>query len=101
MTNGNSSAVVADYMVGGCVAFSTETETTMIPDIVWIMLAVTVGVLEAWAIWASRGGKERGTISHLVRRTFRTHTLAGRLVFGVAWLGFAGWVFWHIVFQGA
>ena len=37
------------------------------------------------------------TISGLTADMFHIDTPAGKLAFGVAWLGFAGWFLWHIL----
>lgn len=68
----------------------------MNPDLVWGAVAALVIFLE----FAGIVGKRKGdTISELTRKYFKTDTPAGATLFGVTWLGFAAWYFWHILWQ--
>lgn len=69
-------------------------------DLIWAGLLVTAGVLETWAIVNSRAGKDAGTLTDLVRRVFRTGSVAGRVVFSVLWAVFAVWFLVHILAGG-
>lgn len=69
----------------------------MATDLIWGGLLLAAAVLETWAIVNSRAGKDAGTLTDLVRRVFRTGTVAGRIVFGVLWSVFAVWFGWHVL----
>lgn len=68
----------------------------MSPDLVWAAVTVLVLFLETVGIL---GRKPDDTISEMTRKHFHTDTPAGALIFGVAWVGFAGWYLWHIIWQ--
>lgn len=56
---------------------------------------LTAGLLaELWTLVNRARGD---TLSERTREWFRTHTRPGRLVFAVAWTGFAAWFFVHIL----
>lgn len=63
---------------------------------------LTVGVVaEIVAINRSRGGKDRGTLTHTLRLVFRTDTTTGRAVFLLALGGGSAWIASQILNTGA
>jgi hypothetical protein len=60
---------------------------------VWAAL-LAAGV--AYETYALVTGHADDTLSEATRRTFRTRTPAGRVVFLVAWGAFAGWYAGHV-----
>jgi hypothetical protein len=66
------------------------------PDVFWGLL-VLIGA--AYEVVALRAKAKGDTLSETTRRWFMTNTVLGRWVFGVAWAGFSGWYFWHILWQ--
>lgn len=63
-------------------------------DIVWGSIFMLATAVEVWAI---RNAKPGDTLSERTRRWFFVHTMAGKVVFTLAWLYFAAWFWWHIV----
>lgn len=68
----------------------------MSPDLVWGGVAALVIFLEIVGIV---GKNEDDTISEMTRKYFRTETKLGAVAFGLAWVGFAAWYFYHILFD--
>lgn len=78
--------------------------TMTVYDYVW------GGILTAGLLFEGVALKRRvrgDTLSEFTRKWFRTGSpeikgsgsRVGRLAFGVAWVGFAGWYLWHILWQ--
>lgn len=66
-------------------------------DYVWGALLLIGGIYEAQALIRN---KDDDTLSRRTRYWFKTRTHAkGRLAFGIAWIGFAAWYLWHILWQ--
>lgn len=63
-------------------------------DVVWGGLLAAGAVVEVVAL---RNGRADDTLSESTRRWFRVHTPPGRVVFAVAWVGFAVWYLVHIL----
>lgn len=63
-------------------------------DAVWGGLVVAGAAFE---IYALRNGRSGDTLSETTRRTFRVRTTSGRIVFGLAWTGFAVWYLFHVL----
>lgn len=75
-------------------------------DVAWGSLLAAGLAFEGWALARE---KVRGdTLSEFTRKVFRTgypdrpevkRSKTGRVIFGVAWAGFAGWYLYHILWQ--
>ena len=74
-------------------------------DVAWGGLLAAGLAFEGWALAHNKRGD---TLSEFTRKWFRTgypddpsvrRSKAGRIIFGVAWTGFAGWYLWHILWQ--
>lgn len=65
-------------------------------DVMWAALIASGLVYEVAAI---RSKRWKDTLSDTTRKWFMTEKTAGKVAFGVAWVGFAGWYFWHILWQ--
>lgn len=65
-------------------------------DLVWggLFLAGT-----AFEVYALRNRKPGGTLSEETRRLFRVRTRAGALTFGILWVSFASWFFFHVLWD--
>lgn len=68
----------------------------MSPDLVWGSVAALVIFLEVVGIV---GKNKDDTISEMTRKYFKTDTKFGAIGFTLAWLGFAAWYLYHIVFD--
>lgn len=68
----------------------------MSPDLVWGSVAALVIFLEIVGIV---GKNKDDTISEMTRKYFRTDTKLGAFAFAAAWIGFAIWYFYHIIFD--
>jgi hypothetical protein len=66
----------------------------MNPNLVWGALILGFVIFESIALVSRKSGD---TLSERTQAWFHTHTRAGRITFGVAWLTFSGWYFWHIL----
>lgn len=60
----------------------------------WVAWIATFAAVEGKAVLNKQEGD---TLSEHFRKWFRTHTRGGKLAFAVAWLGFSGWFFGHIL----
>lgn len=60
----------------------------------WLIALGVAGALEVWGV--THTGSD-DTLSELTRWAFATDTSTGRILFGVAWAGFAGWYMVHIL----
>jgi hypothetical protein len=65
-----------------------------ISDAIW---AGIIGAGVAFEVYALTNGKQGDTLSETTRRTFRTRTRAGAILFGVAWGSFSIWYLGHIL----
>lgn len=65
-------------------------------DVAWGGILLVGLVYEIAALRSKRNGD---TLSETTRKWFMTNTVAGKVVFGVAWVGFSGWYLWHILWQ--
>lgn len=63
-------------------------------DIVWAALLTAGAAYEVAALASKRQGD---TLSETTRKWFMTNTKVGRWAFGAAWLAFATWYFFHIL----
>lgn len=63
-------------------------------DVLWGGLLAAGAALEVWAL---RNGRPGDTLSERTRAWFRVRTPAGRIVFAVAWVGFASWYLVHVL----
>lgn len=68
----------------------------MSPDLIWGGVAALVLFLEMVGIF---GKTKDDTISEQTRKWFKTETPLGAAGFTVAWLGFAAWFLYHIVWD--
>jgi hypothetical protein len=64
------------------------------PDVVWGALIMLGAAYELAALRTKRQGD---TLSETTRKWFMTDKPAGKVAFGVAWVGFSGWYLWHIL----
>lgn len=67
------------------------------PADLWCAL-ILVGT--AYEFWALRGRRREATLSHLTRKVFATHTVAGRGVFVIFWAALSAWFPRHILDEG-
>jgi hypothetical protein len=63
-------------------------------DIAWGAI-LSAGL--AYEVVALVNKKQDDTLSETTRRWFGTRTPVGRWAFGVTWVGFATWYFFHIL----
>lgn len=68
----------------------------MNPELVWGGVAALVLFLEVVGIV---GKQKDDTISEMTRKYFRTETKMGAIAFVIAWVSFAVWYLYHIVFD--
>lgn len=61
----------------------------------WIASIVTLGVIDVWAAHV----KHEGTLSEAGRKTFRTDTRAGKVVWVCSWSALTVWFVPHILKQ--
>jgi hypothetical protein len=66
----------------------------MNPEIVWPLWIALFCFWEGAALISRRPGD---TLSEKTREWFRVWTLPGRLLFGITWIVFSCWFFWHIL----
>ena len=63
-------------------------------NLIWAVWILLFAIFEGLALVSRKAGD---TLSERTQAWFRTHTRAGRITFGVVWVGFSGWMFWHIL----
>ena len=66
----------------------------MSPAVVWGALFLMLVIFETAALVSRKAGD---TLSEQTRAWFATNTRRGRWMFGVAWVVFSVWFFWHIL----
>lgn len=64
---------------------------------IWAAWILTFFILEGPAIFDKQKGD---TLSEQTRDWFHVRTKGGAIAFGTVWIAFAGWFFWHILWQG-
>lgn len=66
----------------------------LFPTLVWVVWILLFALFETWALVSRKVGD---TLSERTRAWFAVNTRRGRWIFGVGWLVFSGWFFWHIL----
>lgn len=62
--------------------------------IAWLAWGAAFGITEGLALANKR---DDDTLSEETRKVFHTRTHAGRVAFGVSWVGFSAWFLGHIL----
>ena len=66
----------------------------MNPNYVWGSILGAGFLYEAYALFSKKGGD---TLSERTRAWFKTSTKPGKVIFGLAWVGFSLWFLVHIL----
>ena len=66
----------------------------MSAGLVWAVWLLLFAIFETAALVSRKAGD---TLSEQTRAWFDVHTRTGRIVFGVGWVVFSMWFFWHIL----